>query len=149
MAAYRFGHSMTRPRYTVQDYVTRPAPPWPSERAAVPGAAQRQQLERVSPVAASVRLQWSKFFNVPGDPKTARPVRQFDATMATPLFTLPTTALPDSNPLESSSSRNLLRGKKMGLPSGQQVARLMGVTPLTNAQLWKSHRIEVRSPSRT
>ena len=24
----------------------------------------------------------------------------------------------------------------MGLPSGQQVARLMGVTPLTRTQLW-------------
>ena len=34
----------------------------------------------------------------------------------------------------------------MGLPSGQQVARLMGVTPLTNAQLWQNHRIEVTIP---
>jgi len=78
--------------------------------------------------------------------RTGRPVRQFDATMATPLFNMPTTALPDANPLNLLSSRNLLRGKKMGLPSGQQVARLMGVTPLTNAQLWKSHRIEVKAP---
>ena len=34
----------------------------------------------------------------------------------------------------------------MGLPSGQQVARLMGVKPLTNDQLWKNHRIEVKIP---
>ena len=34
----------------------------------------------------------------------------------------------------------------MGLPSGQQVARLMGVTPLTNEQLWQNHRIEVEAP---
>ena len=81
-----------------------------------------------------------------GGVRTARPVRQFDASLGTPLFTLPSTALPDSNPMSLLSSRNLLRGRKMGLPSGQQVARLMGVTPLTNAQLWQDHRIEVKIP---
>ena len=73
-------------------------------------------------------------------------MRQFDASLADPLFTLPTTALPDTNPLGLLSQRNLRRGRKMGLPSGQQVARLMGVTPLTNAQLWTNHRIEVTIP---
>ena len=34
----------------------------------------------------------------------------------------------------------------MGLPSGQQVARLMGVTPLTPTQLWTNHRIKVEIP---
>jgi hypothetical protein len=34
----------------------------------------------------------------------------------------------------------------MGLPSGQQVAKLMGVTPLTPTQLWTNHRIEVEIP---
>ena len=34
----------------------------------------------------------------------------------------------------------------MGLPSGQQVARLMGVTPLTNAQLARNYRIKVTVP---
>ena len=73
-------------------------------------------------------------------------MRQFDASLAAPLFTLPSTALPDTNPLNLLSPRNLLRGKKMGLPSGQQVARLMGVTPLTNDQLSQNHRIEVEAP---
>ena len=71
-------------------------------------------------------------------------MRQFDASLADPLFKMPTTALPDTNTLGLLSQRNLRRGRKMGLPSGQQVARLMGVTPLTNAQLWTNHRIEVR-----
>ena len=30
VAAYRFGHSITRPRYTVQDYVNSTGAPWPS-----------------------------------------------------------------------------------------------------------------------
>ena len=32
----------------------------------------------------------------------------------------------------------------VGLPSGQQVARMMGVTPLTNAELSWNHRIEIK-----
>ena len=31
--------------------------------------------------------------------------------------------------------RNLLRGRSMGLPSGQTVARAMGLTPLTDAEI--------------
>jgi len=163
VAAYRFGHSITRPRYTVQDYVTDKNTTVAVSSVplfeATPGD---NNLNGSRPLPARLKLQWSKFFNDPmaspknpdgsprnGDgsvPRTARPVRQFDATMATPLFTLPMTALPDSNPLSLLSSRNLLRGKKMGLPSGQQVARLMGVPPLTNEQLWSSHRIEVKIP---
>ena len=48
VAAYRFGHSITRPRYTVQDVFDsdRQAPGRRLERAAVPGRAQRQQPER-------------------------------------------------------------------------------------------------------
>jgi hypothetical protein len=33
------------------------------------------------------------------------------------------------------AERNLLRGKRLGLPSGQAVARAMGATPLTDAEL--------------
>jgi hypothetical protein len=147
VAAYRFGHSMTRPRYTVRDYVTSGgATVAVSSVPLFEAQPSDNNLNGSRPLPPRLKLQWSKFFNKSGDPRTARPVRQFDATMATPLFTLPTTALPDSNPMSLLSSRNLLRGRKMGLPSGQQVARLMGVTPLTNAELWQNHRIEVKIP---
>jgi hypothetical protein len=147
VAAYRFGHSMTRPRYTVRDYVT--STNTTVAVSSVPlfeAQPTDNNLNGSRPLPPRLKIQWSKFFNAAGKPPTARPVRQFDATMATPLFTLPTTAIPDSNPLNLLSSRNLLRGRKMGLPSGQQVARLMGVTPLTNAELWQNHRIEVKIP---
>ena len=73
-------------------------------------------------------------------------MRQFDASLADPLFKMPLTALPDTNTLGTLSGRNLRRGRKMNLPSGQQVARLMGVTPLTNAQLSQNYRINVTIP---
>ena len=98
------------------------------------------------PVPARLKIQWSKFFNQAGAARTARPVRQFDASLAGPLFHLPSTVQPDTSTTSLLAQRNLLRGRKMGLPSGQQVARLMGVTPLTNAQLSQDHRIEVKIP---
>ena len=40
-----------------------------------------------------------------------------------------------SDPPPSLASRNLIRGWRMGLPSGQHIARKMGVTPLDNEQI--------------
>lgn len=146
VAAYRFGHSITRPRYTVQDYVTDAgATVAVSSVPLFEAQPNDNNLNGSRPLPPRLKIQWSKFFNKAGV-RTARPVRQFDASLATPLFSLPSTALPDSNPMSLLSSRNLLRGRRMGLPSGQQVARLMGVVPLTNAQLWQDHRIDVSIP---
>jgi Animal haem peroxidase len=147
VAAYRFGHSITRPRYTVQDYVT-------SANATVAVSSvplfeaqpTDNNLNGSRPLPARLKIQWSKFFNADLNNPTARPVRQFDASLANPLFKLPSTVQPDPSSSSLLAQRNLLRGKKMGLPSGQQVARLMGVTPLTNAQLSQNHRIKVTVP---
>jgi Animal haem peroxidase/TAT (twin-arginine translocation) pathway signal sequence len=148
VAAYRFGHSITRPRYTVQDYVT--SSNATVEVKSVPLFSDTEppdnRLNGSRALPPRMRLQWSKFFNEPNKAPTARPVRQFDASLAGPLFRLPLTALPDSNELGLLSQRNLRRGRKMGLPSGQQVARLMGVTPLTNADLAQNYRIKVTVP---
>ena len=145
VAAYRFGHSIARPRYTVRDMFTSGGTVAVSSVPLFEAEPTDNNLNGSRPVPPRLRIQWSKFFNLAGV-RTARPVRQFDASLGKPLFILPKTALPDSNPMSLLSSRNLLRGKKMGLPSGQQVARLMGVTPLAYEQLWQNHRIEVTVP---
>jgi Animal haem peroxidase len=156
VAAYRFGHSITRPRYTVRDVFDSDNTLLGSV-SGVPlfgDPATDNNLNGHRELLPRLKIQWSKFFNDPLAKKpdgitpllTARPVRQFDASLANPLFKLPQTALPDSNPLDLLSQRNLRRGRKMGLPSGQQVARLMGVKPLTNADLSQNHRIHVHIP---
>ena len=73
-------------------------------------------------------------------------MRQFDASLADPLFHMPPTALPDTNTLGTLSQRNLQRGRKMGLPSGERVAKAMGVTPLTPTQLYTDRSIKVTIP---
>ena len=93
-----------------------------------------------------LKIQWSKFFNADYKKPTARPVRQFDASLAGPLFKMPANALPDANLLGLLSQRNLRRGRKMGLPSGERLAKLMGVTPLTPTQLYTDRSIKVTAP---
>jgi hypothetical protein len=56
------------------------------------------------------------------------------------LHGLPPTVVPDIPPfINDLAQRNLIRGKRVGFPVGQDVARAMGAIPLSNAQ----------SPSRT
>ena len=151
VAAYRFGHSITRPRYTVQDVSDKDnkflgavssVPLFQDEpsdnnlnghRAAAAPAEDpvEQVLQRGRPLpplgpCGSSTLHW------PAHCSRCRPRRCPTRSTRSSLL----------------SQRNLLRGRKMGLPSGQQVARLMGVTPLTHAQLWTNHRIEVDDPHR-
>lgn len=143
VAAFRFGHSITRPRYTIRDGVS-----------GVPlfeSTPTDNNLNGSRPIPAQLQLQWSKFFNVhepgtPGYTPTARPVRQFDTRLATPLFHLPSDVVPDQNPLNLLAVRNLLRGHKLGLMTGQRVAQLMGFPVLTNAQLSQRHRTQVTIP---
>jgi hypothetical protein len=157
VAAYRFGHSMTRPRYTVRDVFP---PTGTTKLGSVSGVPlfdaapsdittenpDNNRLNGHRELPPRLKIQWSKFFNADFTKPTARPVRQFDASLANPLFKLPENALPDTNPLGLLSQRNLRRGRKMGLPSGEKVARLMGVTPLTATQLRTDRSIKVKIP---
>jgi hypothetical protein len=61
---------------------------------------------------------------------------------------LPGTVVASARPeLHSLAVRNLLRGKALGLPSGQAVATAVGATPLTNGQLGLSGpRWEAQAP---
>jgi hypothetical protein len=122
-AAYRFGHSITRPRYTIKDGVSK-VPLF----EAVPS---ENNLNGGRPIPARLQIDWRNLFGA-----GARPVRKIDAKLAAPLFILPTAILPEQDtPQTLLSVRNLLRGKRLGLPSGQRVAQAMGVAPLANADL--------------
>lgn len=151
VAAYRFGHSITRPRYTVRDFLNVGTEPQLLQTVSgVPLFEDTPTLNNLNgsrPIPPRLKLQWSKLFNDPtAATRTARPVRQFDTRLSGPLFTLPATSLPDSNPMQLLAVRNLLRGKQLRLPSGQALARAMGVTPLTHEQLWAHQVVKVQVP---
>jgi Animal haem peroxidase len=139
VAAYRFGHSMLRPAYVINE-----------DKGKVKGQAVEADLFGEPPTASNLNgkrpcpprlaIDWRFFFDIPGkeppvnaDRRNA--ARRLDSDLSVPLFTLPTSVVPPPDTRVSLAERNLLRGKKVGLPSGQRVAREMDLEVLSNEQL--------------
>jgi len=123
-AAYRFGHSMVRAGYKLND--TLPVIPILTD-IRVPNPIQHLGGFRRLPARWTV--QWNLFFAVDGS--TPQASQRIDTRVAEPLRKLP----PGIDvPRRSLALLNLLRGRALGLPSGQAVARAMG-TPVADARL--------------
>ena len=150
VAAYRLGHSMVRPVYRLNPTLG---------QLPIFGSAANAGLNgfRDTPFPMQWGVDWSLFF---GDPLAqtsgigrVQPSYKIDPSLVDPLSRLPEFVQkdandnlqigPDGKPLLASgavtanlSLRNLMRGRSMGLPSGQSVARAMGFVPLRDDQLF-------------
>jgi len=128
VAAYRFGHSLVRPFYVINS----------TGIVDVFGPEGGRNLNGGRPIPADLVIVWKNI--LPVDPTfPARPPRKIDTKLAIPLATLPGSAVPPPDPTRHLAVRNTLRGKHVGLPSGQQVARAMRVNVLSNATLGLSN----------
>jgi hypothetical protein len=128
VAAYRFGHSMVRPVYIIND-ATNAAGGLP-----VFGAVPGFNLNGGRPVPADLVIDWKNV--LPVDPTfAARKPRKIDTRLSPPLASLPASVVPPPDPTVHLAARNHIRGKRVGLASGQQIAKAMRLTPLTNAKL--------------
>jgi len=123
-AAYRFGHSMIRPEYEVHDNHTRPI-----------FSPDGNDLRGSRPIPEELHIDWSYFFDMPGTPRPdgLNFSRIMDVRLSAGLHTLPATVQQDG--VDNLATRNLLRGCRVGVPAGQDVAVRMGLTPLTNEEL--------------
>jgi Animal haem peroxidase len=128
VAAYRFGHSLIRPFYVING----------SGVVDVFGPDGQRNLNGGRPIPSDLVMEWRNILPVVDDPP-ARPPRKIDTKLSIPLSTLPGSAVPPPDPTRNLAVRNTLRGKKVGLPSGQQVARAMRVNVLSNATLGLSN----------
>ena len=72
---------------------------------------------------------WRTFFNF-GD-GNVKPNKKIDTTISSPLFTLPLRAIPPQTPPQALPQRNLLRHVTWSLPSGQAVAKHLGIPVLS------------------
>jgi hypothetical protein len=128
VAAYRFGHSMLRPRYVINQA---------GGGAVLFGEEPTDfNLNGRRPIPPRLEIAWRHFFGIPGVAGLpANFARRIDTDLSAPLFTLPTSIVPLPDTRVSLAERNLLRGKRLGLPSGQQVAQRMGVEALSNERL--------------
>ncbi|MCW3815820.1 heme peroxidase family protein [Micromonospora sp. DR5-3] len=123
VAAYRFGHSMVRPAYTLNSRVG-PLPIFAPESVRHLGGFRR--------LPVNWQVEWSRFFHL-GDSADLQHARRIDRYLAPPLLDLP----PELAGAASAdlARRNLTRGARLGLPSGQQVALAIGAEPLDDEDL--------------
>jgi hypothetical protein len=128
VAAYRFGHSIVRPFYVINQTTL--------DRGGVPifGTPGEFNLNGGRPIPADLVVEWKNILEV--DPAVVpRKPRKIDTKLSLPLFSLPASVIPPPDTQNLLAVRNNLRGKQVGLPSGQQVARAMRAPVLSNAQL--------------
>ena len=131
VAAYRLGHSMIRPGYRLNDddAMLLPIFPTPSHPTGLTGF-QTMQTGRA--------IDWGRFVDIDlRDDTDAKERLQFayriDTSLVDPLGNLPPAVTSDPPP--SLGERNLLRGWRLGLPSGQAVARAMGVPVMKDHEI--------------
>jgi hypothetical protein len=117
-AAYRYGHSQIRETYQL-NRSTEPVCLFPD-------------LLGFQPVVRERAVDWTLFFDLPGT-RSAQRARKIDGRMVKSLIHLPVaiTGALDVEDYDSLAIRDLQRGQGVGLPSGEAVARHIGIEPLT------------------
>ncbi len=149
VAAYRFGHSMVRPIYRLNTTLgVDPAPDPAKDPKADPvngririfdPAGDNNSLTGFREFPSTWAIDWSLFFDFGNNPPVQGVHRiqhayKIDTSIVTALGALPP---PVGNPtaIASLAGLNLLRGLRMGLPSGQSVARAMGEAVIPDEKL--------------
>jgi len=129
-AAYRFGHSMVRPGYRLNDDGS-------TLLSIFPG------LTGFEPMPSNHAIDWGRFVdtdirtsNETSPVDTARRLQfayRIDTSLVNPLALLPPPEA-GTGPIVL-AERNLIRAFRFGLPSGQDVARVMDITPLADKDI--------------
>jgi hypothetical protein len=121
-AAYRFGHAQIRADYDVN-----------ARMLAVP---LFPDLVGIRPVTSERQVEWARLFQFPQSAPPL-PSRRIGPQLVGPLMRLPTELVgqPEHSEFRSLATRDLYRGHAVELPSGQAIARAMGVEPSAQAEL--------------
>ena len=121
-AAYRYGHSQIRHRYQLNSQ-TDPVPLFPD-------------LLGFRAVPRQRAVDWRLFFDTPGATSAQRS-KKIDGKLVGALIQLPVavTGECEIEDYHSLAVRDLQRGQGVGLPSGEAVARHIGIAPLTAEQV--------------
>jgi hypothetical protein len=141
VAAYRFGHSMVRPIYRLNTKMADI-----DDRLPIFSLTDESLLGfRAFP--STFGIDWRLYFKM-GDapelgPHRVQPAYKIDTSIVSPLGSLPPSVAMDPSSL---ILRNLVRGWRMQLPSGQAVAEAMGIEPIPDDRLKVGKATEEDSP---
>jgi hypothetical protein len=150
VGAYRLGHSMVRPGYRLSDDDATLLAIFPLAKDVSAGITRDYDgLAGFQAMAPNRGIDWSRFIDIEvraygENPDNVKPptaamkkrlqfAYRIDTSVVTPLSLLPGSVASDPPP--SLIQRNLLRSFELGLPTGQDVVRAMGVTPLTDKEI--------------
>ena len=116
VAAYRFGHSMIRGRYFINDFVKNATGnrPDPDLRPGEPAGRAVQPQRLPPPARRSGPSSGSSSSTCPARAPRPQPSLQIDTSLAGPLADLPRSIAAD--PPHSLAERNLQRGLRLGAP---------------------------------
>ena len=126
-AAYRYGHSQIRHRYQLNSQ-TDPVPLFPD-------------LLGFRAIPREHKVDWTLFFDLPGARRAQRS-KKINGKLVRSLIQLPVavTGVCEIEDYHSLAVRDLQRGQGVGLPSGEAVARHIGITPLSAEQVGLASR---------
>ena len=152
-AAYRFGHSMVREDYDYNRVFT-------SRRGGKEPATLKALFNftgffgdgQSTPIPSDRIIDWRRFFKLDARVEVGFS-RKIDPFLAPQLHTLP--KVPEKIPMvQSLARRNLQRGQRLSLPSGQNVAQALRLPALKpeeigrgpDGQVAKKHGFDVETP---
>jgi hypothetical protein len=178
VAAFRFGHTMVRGAYDHNRNFGRAVPP-DANQANVASFAQLflftgngHKIDPVDPSKSQLKpfdgeptlpfnwvIEWDRFSNK-ADPNEAHMARKLDTRLVNAIHNMPNEGLgvqDDNDPsnkiirlmLRDLAQRNLLRGYLLSIPTGQAVAKAMGVPALSEEELRRGNTPAVNAALET
>jgi hypothetical protein len=127
VAAYRFGHSMVRPGYRLSETIG---------PLAIFATDPTKALTGFREFPSVWAIDWNLFADLaPRDPENTTRTQlayKIDTALVNPLGNLPPSVAANPSIL---ALRNLQRGWRLRLPTGQDVARAMGLKPLADKDI--------------